>query len=157
MGQLLLIVGALLLSAAVVLAFRSSASGAAFSYLGISALRGSKYIIFNDNLLLFWALAVLIVLTITMWRGKSLNLPQVCRNYIVGGSLAGMALGLLGGYGLLVGDTAIGAVLGAVAWSRTASGISSQLKLWKPLVEIGLPAVVTMSIIGIALHALVHI
>ena len=156
MSQLLLIAGAVLLSGAIVLAFRSSVSGVAFSYLGLSALRGSKYISLNNNLMLFWALAVLIVLIINFWRGRKPNVPSVCRNYIVGGALVGMIVGLVMGYAGMIIGSAIGAMLGGIAWSRTASGNAVTTRIWRSIVEIGLPAVVTMSVVGMALNSLIY-
>lgn len=65
MSTFLLIAGVLLLSAGVVFAFRSATSGVAFSYLGIMALYDSRYVAIDSNLVLFWALGVLIVLSPT--------------------------------------------------------------------------------------------
>ena len=81
---------------------------------------------------------------------------NVCRNYIVGGTLVGMLVGMLLGYAGMVGGAVVGAALGAVAWSRTPSGHASDEPLLAVFARIGLPAVVTMSIAGIALDAVAN-
>lgn len=156
METLLLVAGVILLSGAVVLAFRSASSGVAMSYLGISAVRGSKYVVINDQLLLFWAMAAMIVLLAGFWQRRRLPLPNLCLNYIVGGTLVGMIVGAVLGYSAMVGGAMAGALLGGVAWKRTRSGEATQIKFWRILAEVGLPAVVTMSIVGIALNYLVR-
>ena len=125
MSTFLLIAGVLLLSAGVVFAFRSATSGVAFSYLGIMALYDSRYVAIDSNLVLFWALGVLIVLFANFWRRMRRPATNVCRNYIVGGTLVGMLVGMLLGYAGMVGGAVVGAALGAVAWSRTPSGHAS--------------------------------
>ncbi|MDO5333548.1 MAG: hypothetical protein Q4F93_05985 [bacterium] len=156
MSTFLLIAGVLLLSAGVVLAFRSATSGVAFSYLGIMALYDSRYVAIDSNLVLFWALGVLIVLFANFWRRMRRPATNVCRNYIVGGTLVGMLVGMLLGYAGMVGGAVVGAALGAVAWSRTPSGHASAEPLLAVFARIGLPAVVTMSIAGIALDAVAN-
>ena len=112
----------------------------------------------NDNTLLFWAIAVLLVLMIYSWnRARLLAVPGVCRNYIVGGTLVGMMAGVvLGNAGLICG-AAIGAVLGGVAYGRNAQGRGmTNGAMWRSVMEVGLPAVVTMSLLGLVVDGLIH-
>lgn len=111
MSTFLLIASVLLLSAGVVFAFRSATSGAAFSYLGIMALYDSRYVAIDSNLVLFWALGVLIVLFANFWRRMRRPATNVCRNYIVGGTLVGMLVGMLLGYAGMIGGAVVGAAL----------------------------------------------
>ena len=155
MTQLLLIAGVIILSAGVVFAFRNASSGAAFSYMGLTSIYGSKISYINAGLVCFWALAVLIVLFVNIWRQHKLQIPNVGRNFIVGGALVGMVAGLVLGYAAMVVGSALGVCLGTMAWWRTPSGIACQQKFVRVLAEVGLPAVVTMSVAGVALSALV--
>lgn len=151
METLLLIVGVLALCGALVMAFRSSSSGAAFAYLGVVAVVNSGYVSIPSSTLLFWAIAVLIILFIGWMHVRVVRVPVICRNYIVGGALVGMIAGLTLGNAAMVAGSALGAVLGAVAFSRTpASGIIGR-RFWQVLAEVGLPAVVTMTLVGLAL------
>ena len=106
--------------------------------------------------MLFWALGVLIVLFANFWRRMRRPATNVCRNYIVGGTLVGMLVGMLLGYAGMIGGAVVGAALGAVAWSRTPSGHASAEPLLAVFARIGLPAVVTMSIAGLALDAVAN-
>lgn len=155
MDVLLLIAGVLALCGALVMAFRSSSSGAAFAYLGTVALTNSRYVSIPSSTLLFWAIAVLIILFIGWMRVRMTKVPGVCRNYIVGGSLVGMIAGLTLGSAAMIAGSAIGAMLGGVAYSRiSASGLSGR-HLWRVLAEVGLPAVVTMTLVGLSLAGVI--
>lgn len=68
METLLLTAGVLALCGALVMAFRSSSSGAAFAYLGAVAVVNSGYVSIASSTLLFWAIAVLIILFIGWMR-----------------------------------------------------------------------------------------
>lgn len=151
METLLLTAGVLALCGAMVMAFRSSSSGAAFAYLGTIALTRSGYVSIPSSTLLFWAIAVLIVLFIGWMRVRMVNVTGVCRNYIVGGSLVGMIAGLTMGSAAMIAGSAIGAMLGGVAFSRVSASGLHGARLWRVLAEVGLPAVVTMTLVGLAL------
>ncbi len=94
------------------MAFRSSSSGAAFAYLGAVAVVNSGYVSIASSTLLFWAIAVLIILFIGWMRVPWVRVPVICRNYIVGGALVGMVAGLTLGYAAMIGGSALGAGLG---------------------------------------------
>ncbi len=155
METLLLIGGVILLSGGLVMAFRSSSSGAASAYLGASALSQSGRVLIPSSTLLFWAVAVMLILVINWMRVRMLPVTGVFRNYVVGGALVGMMAGIsLGNAAMTVGSV-IGALLGGVAWSRTSAATTAHSGLWRPVVEVGLPAVVTMTLIGLALTGVV--
>ncbi len=137
------------------MAFRSSASGAASAYLGASALSQSNHIHISSDSLLFWAVAVMIILVINWMRVRILPVTGIFRNYVVGGALVGMMAGVTLGNAAMIAGSAIGAFLGGLAYSRTAAGAASGGMAWRPLVEVGLPAVVTMTLIGLALNGVI--
>ena len=139
------------MSGGLVMAFRSSSSGAACAYLGASALSQSGRVFIPSSTLLFWAVAVMLVLVINWMRVRMLPVTGVFRNYVVGGALVGMMAGISLGNAAMTVGSAIGALLGGIAWSRTSAAASGNGRLWRPVVEVGLPAVVTMTLIGLAL------
>lgn len=154
MDEIYLITGALLMSAALVLSFRSSAGGAVAAYVGVWALRSSGHAIVNASSLLFWSIAVLITASIDMARGGTLLVPFRARCFIVGGALAGMAAGLAYHQaGAIVGSTA-GTILGAVAYMRL-SHRQDLHAIGKLTVSVGLPAVVTMSLVALGIQGVV--
>lgn len=148
---LLLIAGAICLSGALVSAFRWSTTGLAFAYLGMMAVRQSACIRIDSNLMLFWAVATLILLVVRLWTPHMQPVSQTGRNYIVGGALVGMLPGVLLGYAEMIIGSVIGAFLGLIAWRRTPKGSESRVNTLKTACEVGLPAVVTMSMIGLTL------
>ncbi len=122
LDELFLILGVIMLSSGVVMAFRSSSSGVAFSYIGVSALSHSRYAVFNEEVLVFWAIAAVIVVVIDLVKRGFGHYPNLWKNYIVGGALAGMAVGLVyGSSGVSIGAIA-GAVLGGLACRRVGGG-----------------------------------
>lgn len=150
-NELLLIVGVILVSGGLVWAFRSSASGAAFTFMGVSALDRSRYAAIDSQTLLFWAIAVLIVLFIGYSSRKSDVVPNLWKNYIVGGTLAGMVVGLTYGQAGMIVGSAAGAVLGAVACGRMGRHAVYYKALRSAVVTVGLPAVVTMTLAGLGI------
>ena len=150
-NELLLIVGVILVSGGLVWAFRSSASGAAFTFMGVSALDRSRYAASDSQTLLFWAIAVLIVLFIGYSSRKSDVVPNLWKNYIVGGALAGMVVGLTYGQAGMIVGSAAGAVLGAVACGRMGRHAVNYKALRRAVVTVGLPAVVTMTLAGLGI------
>jgi len=80
-------------------------------------------------------------------------IPARARNFIVGGSLAGMAAGLAFHQAGAILGSAAGAALGAVAFSRV-----SQMRHFPTLgrwtVATGLPTVVIMSLIALGIQGI---
>lgn len=146
-----LITGALLMSAAVVLAFRNSAGGAVAACAGVWSLRASGGSHVSSRMLLFWAIAVLFVVSINMIRHVPLLVSNRARNFIVGGALAGMATGLAFHQAGAIVGSAVGVTLGAVAYMRLSRQPDSRL-VGRWVVAVGLPSVVTMSLVAIGIQ-----
>lgn len=153
MAEFYLIAGALLMSGALVLAFRHSAAGAVAAYAGAWALRMSGYSPVSARLLLFWAIAVLIVVSINMARESKPAIPFRARCFIVGGSIAGMAAGLAFYQGGAILGAAAGAALGGVAYMGPHSLRDKRL-IGRWIVTVGLPAVVTVSLVAMAIQGI---
>ena len=119
--------------------------------MGVSALDRSRYAAIDSQTLLFWAIAVLIVLFIGYSSRKSDVVPNLWKNYIVGGALAGMVVGLTYGQAGMIVGSAAGAVLGAVACGRMGRHAVNYKALRRAVVTVGLPAVVTMTLAGLGI------
>ena len=156
LNELFLILGVLLASAGIVFAFRSSGAGAAFSFFGAKALAESHYALIDNRTLLFWAIAVMIVLFVDFSSRKKTDVAQVWRNYIVGGAIVGMAVGLLYGQAGMITGSAAGAALGGVACSRISRGQADMRRVGRAIVTVGLPAVVTMTLSGLGVWGILQ-
>ena len=146
MDEFYLISGALLMSAAIVMAFRTSSGGAVAAYAGAWAMRASGYAPIDSTLLLFWAIAVMIVVCIDMTRRSPVGAP---RRAIVGTVTAGLTFHQAGA----ILGAATGAILGAAAY-RGLSRQADLRRLGRWTVAIGLPAVVTMALVAISLQGI---
>lgn len=154
MPTLLLISGVILLSVAIALTYRPVIPAAIVALGGLYLMRMSGELNISGNSMLFWCAATLLVLfinslTSTEEQGKAKGV-----GYIVTGSMAGMFVGLLlSTEGIIVGSAA-GALLGATAFCRTPAGASLRfpsLVFMRNLCAVGLPAIVAVCIIGIAI------
>lgn len=154
MDEFYLISGALLMSAAIVMAFRTSSGGAVAAYAGAWAMRASGYAPIDSTLLLFWAIAVMIVVCIDMTRRSPVGAPRRARYFIVGGAIVGTVTAGLTFHqaGAIIG-AATGAILGAAAY-RGLSRQADLRRLGRWTVAIGLPAVVTMALVAISLQGI---
>ncbi len=157
MSTLLLIAGALMLSAGVVGAFRHPSTGAMFAFVGLVAMWNSGHLPgLSGQSILFWAIAVMILFGIRLAGGDTpSSYPSSSRYYIAGGALVGMLAGLTLGQSAMIVGSAIGAVVAALAWSRTPAGRSSMSGLWRLTAATGFPAVITMTLVGLAIEQLV--
>lgn len=153
MATFLLIIGALLASAALVAAFSRPAASVVLAYAGVWAMRASGYAPVPSAVLVFWAIAVVLVISINMARGQALPIPFRGRCFIVGGALAGMAAGLMFYQAGAILGSAAGALLGAIAYSRLAH-LRDFRAIGRMAVSAGLPAVVTMSLTALAIQGL---
>jgi hypothetical protein len=155
-SELWLIIGVLLMSGGLVSAFRSSTTGAACSYMGVQSLRHSGYAIISADTLLFWAVAVLLVLFIGYYSRQEQVIPKEWKNFIVGGALLGVLVGLTIGRAEMIVGAALGATLGGVACSKLHRSGLNVRALRDAVVIVGLPAVVSMSILGLGVLGLLQ-
>ena len=143
-----------MLSVGLVVSFRQASGGAMASYLGLWAIGGSGYASVSAKGLMFWAIATIIVCGIGFARRSALAISQRERSFIVGGALVGMAVGLTTGHSAIIVYSAIGAIVGGIAFRQTPQGRQAELETWRAIVETGLPAVVAMSMIGVSLEGI---
>lgn len=119
---------------------------------------GGEVIISHDSLL-FWGVATVIVLGLTMLNSDNPFIKPVSRAYVLGGAIVGALLGFAAvpspGYEII--GAAIGTLLGAFAYSRTPAGrgFRGNNRLFIDYVcACGLPAVVIVGMSASALTAI---
>lgn len=154
MSNLLMICGAVVLTASLVLMFAPRRESAPVAFAGLLLLQLSGHIVVSTTQLVFWGVAALIVLGLNVLLPASVAGSSRGVAYMAGGALAGTLVGMLtGSAGLIIGSVA-GALCGAVAYSRTPGGrdlgFPSQ-KFFNYAAAKGFPAVITSCIIGIAI------
>lgn len=129
------------------------------AYMSLWAARLSGYTPFTDGTMIFWGVAVVIVVI------NSLLLPAFIRNssrgvgYISGGALVGMAVGLMmyTAATVIIGAIA-GAFLGSIAYTRTKNGAAlgfPSAKFFNYLGAKGIPAVIAASMVGLVFAGLI--
>lgn len=157
MTTFLAILGALALSAAIALAFRPLMPATFAAYASLWLFQWSGIVEFQSSTMLFWGVATLLTLGIDRLLPAETARGKAGRGYVGGGALAGMVVGMLmPGAGIVLG-TVIGAALGAMAYSRTPEGKTIAFpssEFVRYLCACGLPTVVDMAIVGVALKTL---
>ncbi len=155
MATFFIILDSLLMCGAIVMAFRPYFPGSLLAYAGLWAFHLSGLMPITMRELLFWGVATLLVIgaDTLLPRKSTRSLPG--RGYVAVGTLAGMVVGMLmDSAGIILGG-AIGAFLGAIAFSRTPQGRSLEFPsatFARFLCSRGLPAVVTFSQVGLILY-----
>lgn len=160
MSTLLIILGALLLSAAVALSFKPVGPASLAAYASLWMFQWGGILAFPSSTMLFWGVATLIVLGLDRLLPAEITRGVDGRGYICGGALAGMVVGMLMSSAGIILGAVIGAFLGAMAYSRTPVGkvlAFPSAGFLRFLCARGLPAVVTMSMVGLVLHDLLVI
>ena len=129
------------------------------AYAGLLALHMSYSIYVSTPYLWFWAVSAVIAATI--YRLVPEGEPdgrRVSNVYITLGAIAGAMLGILVEPRLMVLGTIVGTALGVMAYSSTPAGVWLRTS-WRTLAQYyaakGLPAVVTISIIGVAVMGVI--
>ena len=157
----LMVIGAILLAIATVAAFFPRFHSVVIAFAGMLILRWAGAVVFPSSTLIFWGAAALLVVV------NHYMLPTPIRNtgsglgYMAGGALAGLAFGMtLYEQASIVGGAVLGALLGAIAFSRTAAGRPMNFpssKFFNYLGAKGMPVVVTLSIVGLSLASLIAV
>lgn len=157
MATFCIILGSLLMCGAIAMVFRPVFSGSLTAYLGLWAFHFSGYIPVTMRELLFWGVTTLMVIGLDVLLPRESTRTLQGRGYVGGGTVAGMVVGmLLSSAGIILG-AAVGAFLGAMAYSRTPAGRSLQFPsavFMRFLCSRGLPAVVAISQVGLVLYYL---
>lgn len=158
MYWLLIILTAIFALGALVLTFLERYYAAAVAWVALLGCFLLPSSIITGWQLTFWGLAALLVLGIGFLGGGKSPFPRVANYYVCGGTLAGAIAGMvISSAGLIIGAV-VGALFGVVAFSRTPRGrgidIADTRVVIPLLATLGLPAVVTISILG---HVLIQL
>ena len=103
--------------------------------------------------LTFWGVAALIVIGINVLLGKRVATQRLGLGYIVTATVAGALVGIVMSPTWMVFGAVVGAVFGALAFSRTPAGKPLEFpnsRFFDYLCAKGLPTVVTVAIAAIA-------
>lgn len=153
---LLIVIAVLLLSSAATISFRPAMPPALPAYAGLWVLDFSGLISPDRQLMIFWGvatfIAVLIGFAMPMRRGSL----QQGYTSVAAGTLIGMLAGLYiyPGAGIVCGSFA-GALIGYSLYHRSPRGYRDRSPFLYSLCGIGLPAIVTFSIIGVAIQLII--
>ncbi len=128
---------------------------AAYAALVIASFVGD----IATSTLLFWGVATLIVIGLYILLPRTVSTSRVGVPYIAGATITGTMLALaLNTQVAVIPGAAIGAVLGAIAYSRTRGGHVLEFpsrRFFNYLAAKGLPTVVTASMAALAMLSLI--
>ena len=158
MNTFLLIVAGVMLTAAVVMAFIPQSWSAPLAWLGLLLARLSGHLMLSTGQVIFWAVAAAIVLGINYLLPVAVVKSRRGVPYIAGGALVGAFVGMIASGAMLIVGSVVGATFGALAYKRTPAGADLEFpsrRFFNYLAAKGLPAVVTLCIVGIALGLIV--
>lgn len=155
---ILIAVASLLIIAGLVSSFLSWRWGAAVSYPSLWALYYAPGFTLPGSLMTFWGIATLIALGINYMLPFQVATSRMGVPYMAGGALCGGFIGLITALpGALICGSAVGALCGAIAYSRTPRGHAIDFpstRFFNYVLAKGLPIVVIMSISGLAATAI---
>lgn len=154
MDNLLIILASLLMTGSVVFCFIPRGWSAVCAFAGMVLMWCTDHTMLAVSQLWFWGAAAFIVLAIAVL----LPLPVVRSRqgvaYVVVGTVAGLLVGLLVSPAVMVLGGALGAVCGAMAFSRTPMGAKLDFPsrhFVNYLCAKALPPVITLSIVAVTL------
>lgn len=146
----------LLLAIALVMAFRSKRYAVAVAYLSLCAVALIAPPEVRMSPLLFWGVAMVIVLVIDRLLPSDISKSRMGLGYMAGGGLVGLMVGIL--VSAVVVGTFVGTLLGGIAYAKTPEGKALEFpssKFLSYLCAKGFPAMITLCIIGIAIMWLI--
>lgn len=133
------------------------------AYLALVCLWFANLLPLNATILLTWLCITVVVMGTTMLQPPEMRIQTRGTGYLLGGALAGMAVGLLGYtlatdlsmlYGLMIVGTVAGTFFGFLLFSTTPAGRGVSLRsgrFFRYLLAKGFPVAVTVMQIGIIL------
>ncbi len=149
----IMVVSMILLIASIILTFMSNTFAVLAAFAGLAGI-GLTAVHATSTPLIFWGIATVIVLILQYLLPKNISTSRRGVGYIAGAALAGTFVGLAISHEWMIIGAVAGAILGGIAYSRTPAGSVMEFpssKFLNYLCAKGLPAVVTMSIVGTAL------
>lgn len=158
MTTLFLILSILLAGVALFLTLRPFVPSTFIAYLSLWMVKWSGVVAVPEVMLIFWGIATLLTLVINNSLPRQASKSIAGAAYISGGSLTGMLVGLISSYQLMIIGAAVGALFGAMAYSRTPQGSTIKKPASRFIQYVaakGLPTIITISLIGIVIQLLI--
>lgn len=169
---LLAILSGVLWVASIAAAYGRPTIAPSLSFLGLLALsfvRVNNMLFVNNTILTGWLCMTLVVTFATMLQPESVKRQTKGMAYMIGGGLAGLAVGLLGRsfdtaitlqYTCMILGVTVGVTLGFLLYSRTPSGMPVRPgsgNFFRFLLAKGFPTAITLMMLGVALVILINI
>lgn len=161
--NILSVLAIILAVAGLILAFRYPIASAVAGYAAVVCAcvgdAGGEFAV-SANVLLFWGVAAVIVLGLSMLNSGNPMLTRLPLAYATAGTAVGAVLGLCFSHtaAAVTAGSALGAFLGSLAFTRTPSGAvlrKARHAYIDYLCGAGLPAVVCCSMAAVAVAAVV--
>ena len=157
---ILLIAGIAALIGALVLMMMPRWQAAALAFAGLLMLHWSYFIAVRPSYLVFWGVAAAMVTGIGYMspRGE-IDGNRMSNVYLGAAALAGALLGMIVGARFMVLGVILGTIVGQIAYMRTPAGRwlrESRATAVRYFMAKGLPAIVTMAIMGVAIEGFIR-
>lgn len=156
----LVILGSLLMAAAVVLTFLSVRYSPAVAFFGLVAFGFSGIAPMGTDLFVFWGIASLIAMGVNFMLPREVACSRVGVGYVATATIVGLVVGLLMSEAAMIIGALLGAVAGGIAFSRTPRGRAVDFpssRFVNYICAKGLPAVITLCQCGVvAVQALTY-
>ena len=157
---ILLILGGISLLAALGLVIKPLTVAALPAYVGLWLLHLSKYTMFPRWTFIFYGIATAMVVGLKYLSPKGEPDGRNTGNLYIGlGAMMGCLLGMLIDARFMLLGTALGAVMGELAYSRTPAGkwlMLSKSNFMHYLCARALPAIVAVAMIGVGIEGFVY-
>lgn len=160
MDPIMVVLTGLLLSAAVILSYFRRKPAALCAYIGMWTCRIGLSAVWDISDMVLWGFVALIATILAYSDRRDSEDCDSARPFVVTGALTGAIVGLIVNTmaGLILG-AAVGAVFGMLAYSRINTRARQHCPFptrpfWTTLLRSGVAAVVTMTIVGMALARL---
>ncbi len=151
----LLISGILLMLLSLYLCVRPHIPAVIAAYGGLWLMQWSELLVFPSVMLSYWGVMTMIVVIIVSMLPQPVVKATQGMRHITVGALAGMLLGATIGYAPMIIGAFAGALAGCVVFARTPKGSVLRFpsaRFVQYFCAKGLPAVVTVSLVGIAIE-----
>ena len=150
----LLILGIALMALSLYLCVRPHVPAVVAAYGGLWVMQWSGMLEFPSRMMSYWGIMAVVVIIILSMLPQPLVKTTRGMTHITVASLCGMLIGASMGYAPMIVGAFVGAFVGCMVYSKTPSGAALRFpssKFIQYFCAKGLPAVVTISIIGIAI------
>ena len=154
MEILLLILGTILIALSVFLCLKPYIPSVITAYGAVWLMQFSGRLDFPNVMLSYWGVLTMIVIIIASMQPEALTKSTRGTTHITVGAIAGMFAGSTIGYSPMIIGTAVGALMGLIAYSRTKKGdaLRPMTPFLKYFMAKGLPTIISIAMLGIILE-----